>query len=141
MGSHTKLLNVLTLLAVVVSSAAQSAHRKINSTEVDELLRAAAEAERPGALKLHGFGFEPPYHLPDKYYPRFQIYQATWDNPGGSVNAGFYALDPITLDVWNGVVCEEIKSPKLVSIQRKIRARIGLSDTEYQRLRVTGPEC
>jgi hypothetical protein len=136
-----KFLRVLPLLALVASGTAQSAQRKINPAEVNEILRAAAEAERPGTLNLRGFGFEPPYHLPDKYYPRFQIYQATWDNPGGSVNAGFYALDPITLDVWNGVMCEEIESPRLAAIQRKIRARIGLSEAEYRKLRVTGPEC
>jgi hypothetical protein len=141
MGSRTKLLSALTLLALTMSGEAQSAQQKVSPKEIDELLRAGVEAENPGALKLRGFGFEPPFKSPGNYYPRFQIYQATWDNIGGSVNAGFYALDPMTLDIWNGVICEEIKSPKLASIQRKIRARIGLSNAEYRRLRVTGPEC
>jgi hypothetical protein len=125
----------------ILPTGAPGAARKINTAEIDEILRAAVETQVPGALKLRGFGLEPPYHLPDKYYPRFLIYQATWDNVGGSVNLGFYALDPLTLDVWNGVMCEEIKSPKLASLQRKFRARIGLSGAEYRRLRVNGPEC
>lgn len=128
-------------MLLVMAGITQAAQRKINSSETGELLRAAIVVKAPGALKLRGFGFEPPYHMPGGYYPRFSIYQATWDNVGGSVNLGFLALDPLTLDVWDGVICEEIKSPKLASIQRKIRARIGLSNAEYRRLRVTGPEC
>jgi hypothetical protein len=143
MGKHTNLLGIAALLALGMAMAgtAQSAQRKINPVEIDQLLRGAVEANNPNALKLPGFEFEPPFHLPDKYYPRFHIYQAIWDPPAGSVNIGFFALDPLTLDVWNGVMCEEIKSPKLTALQRTIRARIGLSDVEYKRLRVTGPEC
>ncbi len=129
------------MAVLAISGTAQAATLKITPSETDELLRAAVAANNPSALKLPGFEFEPPYQLPDKYYPRFHIYEAIWDPPAGSVNIGFYALDPLTLDVWNGVICEEIKSPKLASIQRRIRAQIGLSNAEYKRLRVTGPEC
>jgi hypothetical protein len=141
MGSFAKLLSILLLSVQAPSGMSQAASRNVSPSEVDELLKAAVETESPGALKLRGFGFEPPSQLPDKYYPRFHIYQAIWDNIGGSVNLGFYALDPLTLDIWNGVVCQEIKSPKLENIQREIRRRIGLSHAEYKRLRVSGPEC
>jgi hypothetical protein len=138
--SGARLISIAILLAMA-GAAAEAAQRKINPAEVDELLKAAVETNLPGASRLRGFGFEPPYHLPDKYYPRFQIYQATWDNVGGSVNLGFYALDPLTLDVWNGVQCEEFKSPKLAALQRKLRTLIGLSKAQYRKIRVTGPEC
>ena len=51
--------------------------------------------------------------------------QAIWDNPSGSVNLGFYAVDGKTGDVWNSVICERVTSSSLVNLQRAIHKRIA----------------
>jgi hypothetical protein len=113
----------------------------ISPAEIDALLRAAVAIDSPDALKLPGFEFQK-LGGRDSYYPRFMVYEAIWAGaPGGSVNIGFYALDPLTGDVWNGVMCEEFKSSRLAEVQRQVRAHIGLPWRQYQNLKTTGPQC
>ena len=75
------------------------------------------------------------------YYPEFQFLQAIFDNPNGSVNLGHYAVDRKTGDVWNAVICERMKSPSLTRLQKAIRIRIGLTDSNYRKARRPGPMC
>jgi hypothetical protein len=63
-------------------------------------------------------GLEPNH---DSYWPQFYSFQAIRDNPGGSGNMGFYAVDPQTSDVFSGVICGVYSSPSLLRLQRTIR--------------------
>jgi hypothetical protein len=51
------------------------------------------------------------------------------------------AVDEATGDLWFANACGADESARLSIAQRKLRARIGLSDTEYRRLRRSGPYC
>jgi hypothetical protein len=55
---------------------------------------------------------------------------------------GNYAVDPSTGDVWSATSsCDELSTHALRRLQTKIRARIGLSDAEYKRIKSKGPLC
>lgn len=71
------------------------------------------------------------------------VFNAIWEGlPGGSVNIGFYAVDPITGTVWNAVMeCDRLSNPKLRSLQRKRREQIGYSKTQFRTLEAIGPQC
>ena len=87
----------------------------------------------------HGLSFVP-YDNPalSAYY----LFQGLRNAPAGaSGNVGFFAVDRLTGDVWNAVVCDEYKSPTLVRCQRTLRKRIGLTDAKYRTLRRSGPMC
>jgi len=111
--------------------------RKLTVDEASELVQTALE--EGGATNLPGFGVEtePPNHD----YPNFYFFEAMWHNPGKSAVIGNYAVDSRTGDVWNAVVCKEMKSAALRAKQKKIRKRIGLSDEEYGRIKKPGPMC
>ena len=80
------------------------------------------------------------YHAPDwPGLPEFYGLQATWPNPHGSPNLGYFEVDPRTGDVWNG--CERFESPTLVNPQKAIRKRIGLTDEQYKKVPKLGPMC
>jgi hypothetical protein len=91
-----------------------------------------------GATKLPGFCLE---EYTDPYFPEFQGFQAIFNNPHGSFNLGFYEVDRKTGDVWNGVICERMKSPSLTRLQRAIRIRLGLTGSDYRKAPRSGPMC
>lgn len=131
---------VVLLLAFPTVSTAAMPSREMTRAEIDSVLWTALDAHAPYARKLSLIHFE--FGDRDRWYPRFRVFEAIWAGlPKGSVNVGFYAVDPLTADVWDGVVCQEITSPKLQQIQRRIRHRLGLSASRYRRMRVLGPEC
>jgi hypothetical protein len=136
------LIFAILILAGGTQNPALSAGHEINAAETDELVRAAIDAEWPQAKKLPGLGFVGEI-FPNSSYPRLRFFDVTWDGPhsyGGAL-VGFVGLDPLTADVWNGVKCEEIRSPQVAAIQRRIRQRIGLSDLQYPSLKAPGPKC
>ncbi len=95
--------------------------------------------ESQGATKLPKFGLE---HYKNDYFPDFCFFEASADHPGpGSGVVGHYAVDRSTGDVWDGVVCRELRSPGLENLQRTVRKRIGLTEKEYRKLRRPGPMC
>jgi hypothetical protein len=111
-------------------------HRVISGEEAYTLVSKALETS--GATKLPGFALEQPRKRNSQ---TFLFFEATWDNPKGSVVIGHYAVDKKTGDVWNAIVCEELTSARLKQLQRTIRKRIGLSEEEYRKLRRRGPMC
>jgi hypothetical protein len=90
------------------------------------------------ALKAPGLSID---GYPDRYSPDYYFFLVTVDNPGGSGTVGHFAVDPKTGDVWDGVVCEEYKTPTLTKLQFSIRKRLGLSDSVYRGLKRPGPLC
>jgi hypothetical protein len=110
--------------------------RDVTLEEADALVTAFFKDR--GNTTLPSFGLE---RYTDKYFPDFQFFQGIFDNPGGSFNLGFYAVDRMTGDVWNGVYCARANSPSLVKLQAAIRNRIGLTRDEYRDARRPGPMC
>lgn len=74
-------------------------------------------------------------------FPNFYMINAYWDNPGGSVLVGYYAVERTTADVWSFPVCGRYTSPTLRKLQQTLRNSIGLTNAEYQKVRKPGPSC
>jgi hypothetical protein len=70
----------------------------------------------------------------------FSVYGPS--NPAGSSLIGHFLVDPRTGDVWDGIICQEHKTPALSRLQYAMRKRIGLSDADYRKMkRSPGPMC
>ena len=108
----------------------------LTQEEACDLVYAALHGQK--ALKLPGFGLD---EYSDVHFPRFYGFEGTWDNPSGSVVTDHYAVDSQTGDVWSATVCSEYKSRHLRKLQRLLRKRHGISERDYQRIRVLGPMC
>ncbi len=82
-----------------------------------------------------------PYEAPDT--SKFLFFTVTWEGtPKGSVVVGNYAVDPYTGDVFSATTgCYEEKNKRLEALQAQIRAKLHLSQSEYQRLKTKGPLC
>jgi hypothetical protein len=77
----------------------------------------------------------------DSSRPEFYSFQALWATRHAAGNTGFYEVDPLTGDVWSGVICDRFQSPALTKLQRAIWQRIGLTDQDYRKLQRPGPMC
>jgi hypothetical protein len=78
----------------------------------------------------------------DPHFPQFYFFEATWAGvPNGSSVIGHYAVDSSTGDVWNAIQCEKEDTRALRKLQERIRLQIGLSDSEYQKMKRQGPAC
>ena len=77
------------------------------------------------------------------YVSKFLFFTVIWEGtPKGSVVVGNYAVDPDTGDVFSAVIdCYEEKNKRLQILQKKIRATLHLSESDYQRLKTKGPLC
>jgi hypothetical protein len=74
-------------------------------------------------------------------FPGFHFIQAVWDNPNGSANLGFFAVDANTADLWNAAFSEQLTSPAVARLQQCVRGKNGLSDDDYRKYRRSGPMC
>jgi hypothetical protein len=92
----------------------------------------------PATRRLPKLGLEIIAHSADANYP-FYEFEATWDNPEGSVVAGHFSVNRATGEVWVPVACYRIKSKDLTRLQTIMRKRIGLTSSEYHRLRRVAP--
>jgi hypothetical protein len=131
------------LLIAVVYSAVPNVSGKETSRvpagDAEELVRAALKGQGAGALDLLGLRIE---LMQEPIDTTFYYFEVTWSNPSpASVVVGHYAVDPMTGDVWDGIVCSEMVSPPVRALQRRIRHRLGMSDSRYQRLKRPGPMC
>jgi hypothetical protein len=128
------LLISLTLWGVVTALAADP--RPLTVDEARELAQVALPsltARLPG-LYLDNFK--------DPYYPGFYFFEAQWNGTGDiSPVAGHYAVDSRTGDVWNAIICRELKTRALKRRQAFLRKKIGLTPERYRRIRRLGPEC
>ncbi len=79
----------------------------------------------------------------DSNFPRFYSALVYWEGEtNGSVMVGTYDVDRETGDVWDAVVsCDEMSTAALRRLQKKIRREIGLSGSEYKRVKSEGPLC
>lgn len=112
-------------------------HRRVSVGEAKNLVLEALprKARHLPSLSLEG-GLDPAY-------PGFYVISVMWAGaPDGSVVYGNYAVDASTGDVFDAVSeCTEISTPSLRKLQAEIRSRIGLSDSEYHKIKSEGPLC
>lgn len=77
----------------------------------------------------------------DSYDPDFFYFEVIVPNRVASPVVGHFAVNPWTGDVWNPGLCELVTSPSLAKLQSKIRAKLQLSEVNYQKLRQRKPLC
>ena len=126
----------LALLASV-SAIADPNWRKVTVAEARQLVLASLDSmsrQAPGLTVKGGSR--------DSSFPDYYSFAVMWAGTGrASVMVGFFDVDPLTGDVFEGTGCGERTTPLLRALQRKIRRRLGLSDNEYRRLKKKGPYC
>jgi hypothetical protein len=94
----------------------------------------------PRKLKqLPGFQLD----LDNSAYEGLYVFNAIWEGlPSGSVEAGFYAVDPVTGSVWNAVMeCDELTTPSLKELQARWRKHSGFSKAQLLKFQAHGPQC
>jgi len=141
MGKIEMKKTVLLLLAVSFYSATGLAGEPAKSKVTVEQARALVMASlTPQQRQLPKVEAE---HFDDPHPTRFLIFTVVWKGlPKGSVVAGAYAVDPYTGDVFEAnQECTEVKNKRLEAIQAQVRAKLHLSQSEYQRLKTKGPLC
>lgn len=123
-------------LPLVAPIRAQS-HRVITPTEAQNLVLASLTAREK---RLPGVGLDSDGKLDSSGFLFFTVVWAS--GPKDSVVVGNYAVDPRTGDVWSATSsCLEKSNRKLRAIQRHLRVELGLTDTDYKRLKTRGPLC
>lgn len=133
-------------MALAVISSFQLLAQK-SSTPIRILTPAQAETLVIASLskqqrRLPGIEAEP-FENPGS--PQFLFFTVVWAPPrdwNGSVVVGNYAVDPKNGDVWSATAsCLEEKNHRLNVLQKQIRERLGLSNSEYKHLKTSGPLC
>jgi len=126
---------VLLIAAILCETGRSAAQRPITMNEAQELVRALLKPD--GWTKLRGFVLY--QALFDAEFQDFYFIHAEWGKP--PVAIGHYAVERSTGEVWDWVRCGEFNSPPLHEAQQALRKRIGLSDSDYQKVRKPGPFC
>ncbi|MBB5057773.1 hypothetical protein HDF16_002479 [Granulicella aggregans] len=128
------------LIALLLSGTVAVTHaQRPTKMSAEEASRFAMAAISSKAKQMPGFQL-----LADKSADKgLYVFNAIWEGlPGGSVEIGFYAVDPITGTVWDAVMeCDELSTPKLRALQRTRRKQSGYSKAQLHKLQVTGPQC
>lgn len=134
-----RILVVLAFLCATTAWAANPPKRKITNDQAHALAMASLNAQQRRLPKVEVEHFDDPGN-PN---PKFLIFTVVWEGlPKGSVVAGMYAVDPYTGDVFDAnKECHEIKNARLERLQAQVRAKLHLSQSEYQRLKTRGPQC
>jgi hypothetical protein len=113
----------------VAAGAQQQDSRLVTDGEARELVIAALPSS---AKHLPKFGLEGGL---DSHDPRFYVFTAYWAGaPNGSMVIGNYAVDTSTADVWDAVMaCRELRTQALRKLQKEVRSRLRLSETQYRK--------
>ena len=124
----------LTFLGAVSSLVADP--RPLTVEEARELAHAALPSL---ALRLPGLYLDS-FSVP--FYAEFYFFEIQWNSTGDiSPIVDHYAVDSKSGDVWNAVVCRELKTSELKKRQALLRKKIGLTHAQYGKIRRLGPEC
>ena len=129
----------LVVFYATTAVASGTAERKITVAQAQALVMASLTAQQRRLPKVEAVHFDDP----DNPSPKFLIFTVVWEGlPNGSVVVGNYAVDPYTGDVFSATSeCNELKNKRLERLQAQVRAKIHLSQSEYQRLKTKGPLC
>ena len=126
---------LIVIAAMLCETGRGAARRPITVSEASELVRALLKPD--GWTKLRGFVLY--QALFDAEFQDFYFIHAEWGKP--PVAIGHFAVERNTGEVWDWVKCGQFTSPSLSEAQQALRNRIGLADTEYQKIRKPGPFC
>jgi len=129
-----KLLIRSTIVVVAMLFLSGGASPKVlTEGHMHQLAIAGVRANAPGALR-DPIGFE-------RFSAEgYSVFQAISNVGEGSV--GFYAIDPRTGDMWNpNSECDEITSPEIRRLQQRYRRELGLTASNYLKIRRRGPMC
>ncbi len=131
------MFKVILALALCGTARAETP-RTITVNEAQDLVRALLKPD--GWTKLRGFVLY--QALFDAEFRDFYFIHAEWENPPkGHVPIGHFAVERTTGDVWDWVKCGRFNSPSLTAAQQLLRNRLGLSESDYQKIRKSGPFC
>jgi hypothetical protein len=124
--------------ALALPSMAASLAKPLVSIEQAKSL--AYDALTTREKRAPGLSVEVGPFRPNARYLYVSVY---WRNPlpEGSAVVTNLAVDRRTGDVWTGAVCIERVNPKLRKLQAQIRRQLGVSPTDYARLKARGPIC
>jgi hypothetical protein len=124
-------------LNLVAAYGSDQRERVITPVQAKALVLASLT---PGEKRLPGLGAD---RFDDPHSSQFWFFTVTWaSGPDQSVVVANYAVDPHTGDVWSAVIeCHEETNQTLRTLQAHVRSSLGLSHSEYMRLRTTGPLC
>lgn len=138
-GDVCSLLRAIAALALVALGSLHSfAQQAPTPMSEEQAKKFALAAVTPKQRALPGFGLEPPEKTNG-----LDIFNAVWEGlPNGSVEIGFYAVDPITGTVWDAVMeCQRRTTPQLRTLQRRRRQALRLSAAQLKRFEAKGPQC
>ncbi|MGD0798232.1 MAG: hypothetical protein ABR910_10955 [Acidobacteriaceae bacterium] len=109
---------------------------QLSVTEARQFALAALSAKQK---RMPGFGLDIDPSANEPLY----VFNATWQGlPDGSVEIGFYAVDPVTGTVWNAVMeCEQVTTPKLRELQANWIKYSGFTKSKLLKFRAPGPQC
>jgi hypothetical protein len=127
----------LAALSVAPSAGASPPGRFVSIQRAKAL---AYEALTPREKGAAGLSLET---NPSRPGVRFLYVSVYWRNPfpEGSAVVTNLAVDTRTGDVWSAAICEERVNPRLRKLQARVRRQLGVSPTEYARLKIQGPAC
>jgi hypothetical protein len=106
--------------------------RRVNIDDARMLVYEAIKKESAGAELIES---------PRDFDPDFYFFTASWPNPAGSPIVGYFAVNPLTADVWDAWTCKRMASASLKRLQRVVRRRLGIGGGEFHRLSLREPMC
>jgi len=124
-------------LWATAAGAVESPEQRISRDQAEVLVMASLSAQQ---RRLPKVGAEP---FADPNTSRFLFFTVTWEGtPNGSVVVGNYAVDLETGDVFSATMsCYEEKNKRLEALQARIRTDLHLSQSDYHRIKTSGPLC
>jgi hypothetical protein len=133
---------VLCLLSFIFCASSQpvlARPRHLTLKEAEAIALLAIKTTDIGADHFPQFELD---HYKDSWFPRFETFDASSDvSPEGGSNIDYIDVDMRTGDVWHSIACDELKNPILHRAQIALRARLGMDQRTYRRLRIPGPFC
>ena len=139
-GSSEAVLSAVIVVFLQAGTLQPShAQGKPEAMSVQEAEQFALAAVAPKLKHLPAFQFDTPQKNPEGLY----VFNAIWQGlPEGSVEIGFYAVDPVTGTVWDGVAeCQQIAMPALRALQQKRQKRLGINSDQIRKFQAKGPQC
>jgi hypothetical protein len=130
---------VLLILLLFGHGLIQAETKSPARMSVSEAKQFALAATPHKSKQLPGFQLE----LDNSAYEGLYVFNAIWEGlPGGSVESGFYAVDPITGTVWDSVMeCDQLSTPRLRELQKRWIKHSGLTKTQLFKFQAPGPQC
>jgi hypothetical protein len=134
----TNMLNKLgwLMLVCLISVEVCYGREKILTRNQAEFLAQVA-AEPTGITKLEGFTLDPDHDM--KQFPEFYFFSAYVSVPGAQGTYGHYAVNKFTGDVWDPFGCYRLTNPKLETLEKNLRKKLGLNLEEYLKHQKTDP--